>query len=344
MNIKIAGSIALVSVLTFSQAALAVDFQDLLRGYLGVQGGANANVPAAPAFQQPAIKENINIRQAQLESELQAGVTSGQITAEEEAELRAELNNIANVEGQNLSDGVLNHLEVTSILNQLTAFSTKLQSYMTNASTRVAGQLYGDSWFHKYLGRNNSDQNATNQTVLKANIDTLQATIDARIEEGLTSGRLDWSDARTYRTELNRIANNESRFLSNGFLSYRESQELVRDLDSLQARVNTSLTASAGYRGRHRGWDNNNRRRYNASVDTRQSLLRQRIARGVTAGKLTQREADRLYRDEQRIADLEAQLRVSGNRLSYSENRRLLSELDDFSRRVNRELNDRQVQ
>lgn len=351
MKIKIAGSIALVSILTFSQSALAIDFQDLLRGYLGVQSGTNtANAPAAPALQQPAIKENINIRQAQLESELQAGVTSGQITAEEEAELRAELNKVADLEGQYLSDGVLNHLEVTALLNNLTAFSTKLQTYMTNASTRgVAGGLYGDSWFRKYVGRNNSDQNASNQTLLKANIDTMQSTISGRIEEGITSGRLDWSQAREFRNELNRIASDETRFLANGFLSYRESRALIDDLNALDARVNTSLTASRGYRGRHRGWDRHHRgwdNRYgtNVSVDSRQSLLRQRIDRGVSSGRLTRREADRLYADEQRIVDLEAQLRASGNRLTFSENRRLLTQLDDFSRKINQELNDKQVQ
>lgn len=142
---------------------------------------------------------------------------------------------------------------------------------------------------------------------------------------------------------MKRIVEDENRFLADGKLSYREGNQLISDLDAVDTKIKTLQTEYDRYRAMRRG----GHRHHNndaGRIDTQQSVLRQRINAGIKAGLLTRVEADRLYRDEQRIADLEVQLRSSGGRLGYQEQRQLLRELDDLSRKITKELNDHQVQ
>lgn len=340
MKFKSAGIVAILACAVLAPSALAIDYLDLMKGYLKNSVGGTTS-PQTDAL----IKTNINTRQAQLESEVQAGVRSGQLTTQEESDLRAELNRIAAAEGNYLSDGALTTWEVQVLLDDMQSFSRRLEAYLTNSNVATNST---NPWSHNsyncWRGRN-SDDAISNQAQLQASVDTRQAALDSQIEQSLSSGIIRWSDARTLETELNAIAAKETTFTADGRLSYREANELLADLDALDAKVKAHI---ATYDRNRRDWGRNrdrgrgrgHYRNYNAT----QSALRQRIDFGLKSGKLTRIEADRLIRDEQRIADLEAQLRFSGGRLSYSEERRLLNELDNLSRSITKELNDHQVQ
>ncbi|MBZ0185067.1 MAG: hypothetical protein K8F91_02370, partial [Candidatus Obscuribacterales bacterium] len=67
------------------------------------------------------------------------------------------------------------------------------------------------------------------------------------------------------------------------------------------------------------------------------------IDNGVQSGKLTRHKADRLYNQERKINELEAQLRSSGNKLSSKEEQNLLNRMETLSKEVGRQLNDWQV-
>lgn len=334
MKFKSASIFAIVSCVAIAPSALAVDYLDILKGYLR-NPGRGVVTPQTEAV----IKTNINTRQAQLETEVQAGVRSGQITPQEENDLRAELNRIAETEGKFLADGSLNNWEVETLLNDMQSFSRRLETYLTNSTVATNSTNPWNRDSYSCWRDRNSDDTVNNQTQLQASIDTRQASLDSQIEQSLSSGILNWQQARALETELNQIAAKETSFTADGRLSYRETNELLSDLDVIDNKLKAHIANYDRYR-RDRGRGNRGRRNINST----QSALRQRIEFGLRSGKLTRTEADLLIRDEQRIAELEAQLRLSGSRLSYREQRRLLTELDNLSHHVTEELNDHQVQ
>lgn len=70
MKIQVAGSLALLSCLVMSGPAFSLGFDDLLRGYLNVGGGTTNTV------EQNLIRSNFDTKQAQLNEQITAGVTS----------------------------------------------------------------------------------------------------------------------------------------------------------------------------------------------------------------------------------------------------------------------------
>ncbi|MBY0357878.1 MAG: hypothetical protein K2W82_07740 [Candidatus Obscuribacterales bacterium] len=331
MKIGVSITVSVISALLLSPAAPALDFGDLLKNYLGT--AANNQTAAG----QDTIKINMNTRQAQLEQEIAAGVASGQLTPQEENDLRADLNRIAALQGSYLADGVFSNFEVQSLLNEMSNFSGRLSSYMSNTTSVATGSYRDNNWFRNYFNQNSSNDVVGNQQMMRANIDSRQAQLDSLITEGMSNGRLNWNDAQSFRNELGRIANNEYTSLADGRLSYSESRRLMDDLEALNTKVTSHL---------HGQWGGGGRRgpgRHHTNINTQQTLLRQRIERGRISGRISAREYDQLIRDDQKIESLESQLRNSGRRLTFEEQRRLHSELDQLSRRISQALDSRQA-
>lgn len=80
---------------------------------------------------------------------------------------------------------------------------------------------------------------------------------------------------------------------------------------------------------------------FGGNIDNTQDRLQSRIQGGIASGRLTPNEAARLQAKFNQIANLEAQLRASGNRLSFGERQRLNFELANLNQSVSYELNDR---
>jgi hypothetical protein len=325
--VSTAAVLSLVALATCPLSAFSLSFDQMLRDYLG-KGLSNAAAPS-----QDLVKTNINTRQAQLEQEVEAGVRAGQVTPQEETDLRNQLNYIASLEGDYLADGTLSNFETQNLIDEMSNFGQRLNIYLTNANTTGGTGYNSTNWFHRYVRGGAPDAIPTNQSLITGRIDSKQAEIDTNIEGGITSRRLNWTDAQNLRQELNRIASLETQFLADGKITYGEEQQLVRDLNSLSNKV-AQKTSGYGHRGGSR----------RGGVNYQQSLLRQRINQGLSSGRITRSEANKLFRDEARITQIENDLRASGGRLNYAEQRRLLNELDKLSRQVNKELWDRQVQ
>lgn len=341
MKIRIASTLALASIITLAAPSFAFDVNDLLRGYLGVNTNNLSN-----STEQNVIRNNFATRQTQLKDQVTAGVTSGQLNAQEEAELRADLSRIDTLESNYLADGKLDNMEVQSILNEFTNFSVKIQSYLSNstvlANTVPAYGTSGNAWYRRHL-RGSGDQHIQNRVQFQADIDTKQAQIDGAITQGTSSGLLNWNETANLRAELNRINAQEVSLAADGHLSYRDAKQLTDSLDALSTRVNKQLADNQFRGNRGRGYGRGRGAKLNASVDARQSLLRQRIYQGIKDGRLTQAEADRLLQRETQIADLQTRLTLSGNRLTYNEQHGLLDQLSNLSTAINKELSDRQV-
>lgn len=338
--------LSLCCLISSPLAAQAVDLDSLMRTFLG---GSKATV--SPAMQN-VIKTNINTRQAQLEQEIQAGVTSGQLSPSEEADLRADLNQIAGLEGQYLMDGQLDSMETQDLLDELTRLTQKLQTYMTNATNVGTGTHHHRDWFRTYGGPNGH----SNQQERIAHLDAKRAELDARIEQGVVSGYLNPDESANLRNQLAQVGIKQSQMTADGRLSFDEQSEILNSLNLLESQIASAIangeqrarTASNSWsgacgrgRGHKRDW---NRVRRGSAINDQQSLLRQRIYSGIKDGKLTPTEADRLLSKEQQIASLEARLRSnSSGLLTYDQSRVLLHQLDDLSRDINKQLRDKQI-
>lgn len=327
---------AALGIIGFGTPSYSLDFDTILRQYLGVPNTAALD-------SQNDIKTSINTRQAQLEAEVEAGARSGHLTPAEETELRGNLNNIALVEGAALADGNLTPAEISNLVNELTNASTKINTYLVNAtvtgyaSTRHPGGSTGWSGMYRnYRGRGAGDEVVANQAAVQALIDSRRAQLSTSIESSLVSGRIDWQDASRLKTELQRISTQEVGFLADAKLTITEEKTLTDALSALDSQLQSQI-AWGNRRGRGNAYGRRNQ------VNRYQSALARRIDKGVSSGRLTAAEASRLRTLEAQTRTLEAQLRSSGGRLSYSEERQLMTRLDRLSARITRELTDKQV-
>lgn len=77
-------------------------------------------------------------------------------------------------------------------------------------------------------------------------------------------------------------------------------------------------------------------------VNARQENQQERLTNGLQNGSLTQKEYDRLQKQQSNLANLEAKYRDSGNGLNPYERARLDAAQDSLSRKINRQANDGQ--
>lgn len=324
MKNKVALSLAISTIFTFgsNQAAEAVDFQGLLRSYVEKKLGRGGNSQT-----QQVVKTNINNRQAKLEQEIEAGVKTGQITAEEEKELRNQLVQIAHHESTYLQDGVLQDGEVIKLLAEMNALSQKIQSYLTNKTTTGTGNLSHDEWFRKYGSKPATEADKKplpNAELRKAHIDTMQAELDSKIQDAVASGYLSWDQARTYLNDLNKIKTDEMNYLRDGYISYTEEQNLLNALRVLRRNVDLKT-----------GYQRNNT--WHAVRKAQQPILHQRIANKLSDGKITRQEAYTLYKQESEIHSLEQKLR-NGSNLTFEQERDLYRKLDQLTNALESKL------
>lgn len=108
--------------------------------------------------------------------------------------------------------------------------------------------------------------------------------------------------------------------------------------------LTTALSAMPAYAQYSNGYQLgnyfNNRWSADSRIDTMQSRLQARINQGISDGRLSQSEASRLQSKLSKIANLEARLRMSGNRLTFNERNKINRQLDSLNMQISREMND----
>ena len=200
----------------------------------------------------------------------------------------------------------------------------------------------------------------------QSRIDSLQAQQEARIQAGVQNGTISASEATRLRARAAQIATLEARLRVNG-LSYQERNRLTAELNQLNAQItreihdynNRFANGRFGNGGYGNNWNNgrfgdggygNNNGRFGnnnnffgfGNVDSIQARQQAQIQAGLSSGRLTAQEAAKLQREFDRIAAREAQLRASGNNLSWQERNRLNQKLQQLSSKIQRESRDRQ--
>lgn len=177
------------------------------------------------------------------------------------------------------------------------------------------------------------------QNTYTPGIDQTQAAISARIQEGLASGRITPSEAQALYRRDREIQMRENQFKANGDASPQERQQLRADLSFLSAEVerliaNREVVGQPGYPGYPGNAGNT------PGIDNRQINIGERIDEGVRTGRITRREADRLYSRERRIARHEAAFKADGV-VTQQERRQLRNELTALRHEVERMMHNR---
>ncbi len=327
----------IVIAMTTPSPAFAIDFDSLVRAFTG------SNTGATSSYSQNFIRTNLNAKRTQLETDITSGIASGQLTSDEASDLRNDLNKISMDDSSFSSDANLTKFETQNLIDQYEGVSRKLNAYLTNTATNtsVIGGSTADTgqWFRRY----GHGKNSANQAERRARIDTLQAEVGSLISSGVYSGKLNQVESTNFRNELNSVNAQETTALRDNRLNSEETDQLANRLVSLKTAVTDASNRPSwgGNWGGRRG--RGGRGNTHAQINTQQTLLAQRINAGISSGQLTRAEADRLLADEAKINSLNAQMTSSGGRLTWEEQKRILNELDQLSRRINKELYDRQV-
>ena len=160
-------------------------------------------------------------------------------------------------------------------------------------------------------------------------IDRTQATISARIQQGMASGHITPSEARELFRRDREIDLSENGYKANGTATPQERQQLRSDLDNLGAEVERMMA------NRDYVQPPGNPDTATQGIDNRQLNISARIDEGVRAGRITQREARRLHNRERTIASHEVSYKRDGV-VTQQERRQLRNELAQLNTDVDR--------
>ena len=161
-------------------------------------------------------------------------------------------------------------------------------------------------------------------------IDNAQQAINARIQQGMQSGHITPSEAQMLLRRDREIEVREARFKSDGRATPQERQQLRADVAELSAEVERMMA-------------NRDVVRQGSStpgIDNMQSDIGQRIDEGLRSGRISQREARMLRRQNRAIERHEAAYKSDGV-VTQQERRQLRNELGALRDQVERLINPR---
>lgn len=213
---------------------------------------------------------------------------------------------------------------------------------------------------------------ATAVPVFAQGINDIQQNQIQRIKSGVANGSLSPQEAQMLQMKFGRINELESRLRASGNgLSSQERALLTNELNDLNRQIaiqkqdsNNRAWSGSGNRfgndlrnqfgnnfgppgpaggqgqGFNNGQFNNGRPGFNQGINSSQAMQQSRIAAGVADGSLSSQEAQILQNKFNRINQLEAQLRSTGNGLSPQERAKLNNELGELNRQISKQRND----
>ena len=167
-------------------------------------------------------------------------------------------------------------------------------------------------------------------------IDNAQQAVHARIQQGLQSGQITPSEAQILYRRDRDIQNREAFFKSDGRATPQERQQLRADMAELSAEVERMIANRDVVGQRGQGGQ------YNATpgIDNSQLEISQRIEEGLRTGRISQREARMLHRQERAIERHEAAFKSDGV-VTPQERRQLRNELNALRDQVERMIHPR---
>lgn len=240
--------VALFSSFLASNSVQAADMNEIMRGLLNSRNSSSS---------QNQTIVNLNSQRASLESRIQQGLSTGQLSAAQAESIRAQVNYNMSLQNQSTSDGNLDFTEAQAVLNGLNVIDTSLTAAIAAGVPTYTGQNghpgnwnngpgnwnngqgnQGRGWKNNWNnGRNNRQQVSTART------DALFTSISAQLEAGRTDGRLTRDEYRMLKSDLTRVTNDKlASVRSNMFISRTDEERIFNRLTTLNTRTTRELT------------------------------------------------------------------------------------------------------
>lgn len=179
---------------------------------------------------------------------------------------------------------------------------------------------------------------AAHQMTTRHNIQARISQLRSDSNVALRSGQISHGEFINMNAELDRIAQTEASYGSNG-MTFGEAQALVGMLDTTASRLTNYGYDNVSPYPNYRAYRSNS---YGFSnLNERADQIQRRISLGLRNGRLNQFEADNLKAQLNRLQRDESAMRSGG--LSAWERQTLLSRYEQLGDRVNRDLNDDQI-
>jgi hypothetical protein len=175
---------------------------------------------------------SIDQRQAQLDSRIDAGIRSGDLSRSEAMQLRAEFRDLAILESRYRANG-LSRWEMTDLDRRFDQLSVRIRAERHDSQNRMAR---ADDWGRWFGGSNWTDTRGR-----WISIERRRAQLDRRIAQGLRSGQLTSAEAARLRSDLHVLARVEMRYRRNG-LSSAEMADLNRRFAVLATKIRFERT------------------------------------------------------------------------------------------------------
>jgi hypothetical protein len=161
----------------------------------------------------------VNSRLANLDSRIDAGVRSGDLTRAEAQSIRADYRALLDLETRYRVDG-LSTWERNDLDRRMDHLSTRIRFERRDADDRG---WYGGQGWNDNRGR-------------WVSIEQRKVQLDRRIDQGLRNGQLTRAEAMRLRNDFNAVARVEARYRVNG-LSNWERADLDRRFDAISDAI-----------------------------------------------------------------------------------------------------------
>ncbi len=228
----------------------------------------------------------------QLSDQINEGAASGKLTEEETAYLKKSLAAAKEMESKPSGDR-LNAQEALTFLQWLRDLQTSIKRELQDSEIATTD-----------LGRRMNE-------------------LQVRISTGVTTGKLTTAEAADLRKELARIKGIERDYNADGGVSRGESVTLSYLLETLGARIESSMSDS------HVSLPN---------ISRMQEDIDRKLANAVVDGTINLTEVDQFTARLEDISRLELSFRYSGDGLSFAESVTLKGELDKLNASIDASL------
>ncbi len=228
---------------TAFQPAEAQNFRDILNRLGGVSGSGLGFAP-----NQGMIQSNISTGLTNISSQISAGVSSGQLTFDEQSTVNMELSRVRMMNDSFLADGGYSNAEVQQILSAFSNLNSVIATHTANGIN--TGINTANSGFGYNIGNGGYGWSAPNLSNYNAVIN-LQNGVQARINQGLANGSLTTWEANSLRNDYANISAQLNRRNVRGNLNVNP---VVRRLANLDRRLNQLMNDNNNRYADRGGW------------------------------------------------------------------------------------------
>jgi hypothetical protein len=221
-----AALVALMGLSSYAvQSASASDLSRVLGSLTGYRSGGYIN-----SGNQAQIRSNISLGMNNLQNSISQAIAAGQLDSVEQANLRAQLNRIEDMDNSFSADGVYSQSEVSQLLSEFTNMNNSLSVAISTSAGGSIGSRYGNGYGNSYnYGRTYSN---INSGIGYGNLSNMRTRISADISTALANGRISRYQANRMRNELNTLS-----YRMNTSMTVSQRRDLMNRLNSLQSQL-----------------------------------------------------------------------------------------------------------